>query len=399
MANSFSVTLQAARFASDRAEEAEMVAKQNSRYEDELRRVLKVRQSENPGCHIVIYFSCAGTKWSSDSRYVKWDEDKLRPSKYGWKSTWTSVTCVVYNGNFEYSHEGMKAKPQSWYSPLSWMQILNDNTIIRDIIVPGSHLSFAIEDSLSSADHPSRPDSPPYKAYICQQKTITAQLEMGVRIVDVRLGPEGRLAVDGYYLQDQYGMAFRACQSFVEKHPSQTVMVCVSWGYSEKQKTGDIAGSMKKWIGESENGLKLWYTGSSWPTLKDVRGKCVLIIGFQSANNDDDGNNNKDKNFGIDMENVLGQLWAAKQTAIQDLGAQSPQPWVGRPSAPTIAPTVIALRRTNDSEARNIRARDLDEEVERLIGDGGGRRRGLWFFNDFVSKEVVELIARMNAGN
>ncbi|KAK0654895.1 PLC-like phosphodiesterase [Cercophora newfieldiana] len=401
--------------------EEQAKAAQNRRYREDLQNVLSARQSEHPGCHIVVYFRCGETaSWSSGSQVLEPTvENDLSPSKYEWSSEWVSVTCVVYQGEFEYWHPGMKHKPwkeyiaasvppesldgaspkrfkfpllPAWYNPLSWMRILNDDTNIKNITIPGSHLSSATEASLSNADHPSGQAGRSHKAYICQQETIATQLKMGVRMIDVRCGPEGRLAVDAYHLSDQVGNVFLTCENFVREHPTQTIMVCVSWGYARTAPPGNLADRINARITQHPG---LWYTGSRWPTLGEVRGKCVLLRGFQAASN---SNNNGPDETGHDMVHGMSQLRAAERTPVQVLGPNSLASLVGQSPAPTIAPAIIALGDAARSETRAIDARALNEGVQNLIRNSTGRRQGLWFFNDFVSRTVVESIARMNAG-
>lgn len=123
----------------------------------------------------------------------------------------------------------------------NWMSVLKDairNTKLRDLKVPGTHDSntytfggFSLAASFAK----------------CQKITITEQLNMGVRMLDLRYGPNEKvlnvpdaLAKKLPVIVDQHGPVaggdfmkhLNEIRTFVEKHPDEFIFLNVQW---EKQ--------------------------------------------------------------------------------------------------------------------------------------------------------------------
>ena len=118
----------------------------------------------------------------------------------------------------------------------------------------------------------------------CQNKTIAKQLDMGVRLLDIRLTKKG----DEFYLvhaladcySDEaktkrmtFGEVLGCCKAFLENNPDETIIISI------KQDRGII----NRWFfppfydkyirGDESN----WYLENKVPTLGECRGKLVLM--------------------------------------------------------------------------------------------------------------------------
>ena len=118
----------------------------------------------------------------------------------------------------------------------------------------------------------------------CQDKTIAEQLEMGIRLLDIRLTKKG----DEFYLVHSladcysdmektkrlsFGEVLSDCKNFLKDNPAETIIISI------KQDRGIInrwffPPFYDKYIRGDENS---WYLENKTPTLGECRGKLVLM--------------------------------------------------------------------------------------------------------------------------
>ena len=168
-----------------------------------------------------------------------------------------------------------------------WMAGIDDDVHVSSLSIPGTHNSGACF-KLSAP------------SVRCQGASIEAQLEHGVRYLDLRLSKDymsrgervdnliivhGKLPVrlSGTYkfksvLDDVYG--------FLRKHPAETVLISLKF-----------ENTMLNWNGDSDEFAKVlfqryiahnrdrWYLSDKIPTLKYCRGKAVLLRRFPVLEN------------------------------------------------------------------------------------------------------------------
>ncbi len=179
----------------------------------------------------------------------------------------------------------------------TWMQSLSDLLDISQINIPGTHDSCAlcVQFPLLSK---------------CQNKTISQQLNSGIRFLDIRVEKDGKrlkLVHDiadcknpakprkKLYLED----IIADCKSFLSENPSETILL--------SYKRDDGAPREETFDTFFENYLKddpIWFTENRIPILKEIRGKIVLL------NRDNiDKNNEKytDINTGINLSTWVYQ--------------------------------------------------------------------------------------------
>ena len=182
----------------------------------------------------------------------------------------------------------------------SWMSAIRGETRLTEITIPGTHDSGAkaFEFPYSAAAFVSK----------TQDKTIPAQLEAGVRFLDIRL--EGKGEGDNYEAFLTHGDATCVYQGsghstsgkfyldyliqnvmdFLEAHPSETVLICIK----KDKGNADITTPVYNYIhgqrndgyyfyGSGYNYRDHWYLGGGNPTLDEVRGKMVLFNRYNSG--------------------------------------------------------------------------------------------------------------------
>lgn len=155
---------------------------------------------------------------------------------------------------------------------VNWMSSIDDSTYLSDLSIPGTHDSGArITDSIATTWAK------------CQNLTITAQLNAGVRYLDMRLAYDtackGNIRVVHGSIDCWNGNGgkltlyevINECYAFLAANPTETVIMSV------KQDAGDNASALANaiWALINENRSK-WYVGSATPRMQNVRSQIVL---------------------------------------------------------------------------------------------------------------------------
>ncbi len=179
----------------------------------------------------------------------------------------------------------------------SWMKNLADNYLLSDINLPGTHDSGTCCAQMSYFSK-------------CQNKSITGQLISGVRFLDIRVEKENnKLKVvhdiadcknpenkrEKLYLET----VINDCKSFLSQNPSETILL------SYKRDNG--ANQEETFDTFFENYLQndtIWYKENRVPTLKEVRGKIVLL---NRDNIDKNNGNYTDLNTGLNLSTWVYQ--------------------------------------------------------------------------------------------
>ncbi len=178
-----------------------------------------------------------------------------------------------------------------------WMKKLLDTNLLSKINIPGTHDSSTCCAQFSVFSK-------------CQNISIPQQLEAGIRFLDIRVEK------DGNKLKLVHGVAdckspknkreklyldeiIKDCKNFLSENPTETIL------FSYKRDDG--VNSEETFDTFFENYLNedtVWYTENRIPTLKEVRGKIVLL------NRDNINKNNEkytDFNTGINLSTWVYQ--------------------------------------------------------------------------------------------
>ena len=200
----------------------------------------------------------------------------------------------------------------------NWMKNIPDEFLISEINLVGTHDSAT---QFIRFRHFSR----------CQNKNIFDQLTMGIRFLDIRLKFDGeKLKLSHSFLTCKktrnkkedllFQDVFNACCLFLKENPTETILMSIKReaGKSEES-TFDYF--YKNYI-ESSN---IFYAKNSIPTLKEVRGKIVLL---NRCGADINNTIYTDKNTGINLtgwpyqnsrnEACLQKVLIAKRNGISD---------------------------------------------------------------------------------
>ncbi|MFE5738571.1 phosphatidylinositol-specific phospholipase C [Streptomyces celluloflavus] len=170
------------------------------------------------------------------------------------------VLAGVGSGQFT---AGATGRGATVLSVQDWMAGLGDATPVQRLSIPGTHDSGARIGG-------------PWVA--CQNTAIDAQLNSGIRFLDVRCRAiESVFAIHhgAFYQELMFGDVLNACQAFLRAHPSETVLMRVKQEYSE------VAAEEFRRIFDiylDDKGYRsLFRLEGGLPTLGQARGKVVLL--------------------------------------------------------------------------------------------------------------------------
>jgi Phosphatidylinositol-specific phospholipase C, X domain. len=149
-----------------------------------------------------------------------------------------------------------------------WMAAFPDDARLSELPIPGTHNSGALREPIRSTA-------------TCQHLTIPLQLEAGVRFLDIRCRhKDDDLAIHhGIVFQHQmFADVIADVLAFLDKHPSETVILSIQQTAGAEGNTRDFAGTVNAFI---EKNADRWLTGTAIPTLGEARGKIVLLRRYE----------------------------------------------------------------------------------------------------------------------
>ncbi|XP_016137475.1 1-phosphatidylinositol phosphodiesterase-like [Sinocyclocheilus grahami] len=141
---------------------------------------------------------------------------------------------------------------------ISWMETLDDQKLISDITLPGTHESLALHGGFIAE---------------CQAWSLEDQLKAGIRFFDFRVVPLGKklLIMHGpVYQSATLKNALKTIKTFLSKYKSETVLVRVKPVLFLKNKVPLLVENMAK------NDPDCW-TEETIPNIGQVRGKIVFV--------------------------------------------------------------------------------------------------------------------------
>jgi 1-phosphatidylinositol phosphodiesterase len=166
----------------------------------------------------------------------------------------------------------------------NWMSNIPDNRYVHELNIPGTHDSATqyVKNGNTLIDMFAA-------AATCQDKSIQAQLNAGIRAFDFRVDESLNLCHgDGSYKFTAYSdsgkttiltlqNALNTISSFLSSHSSETVLVSIK---KEDGDTATVRTAVQNLLTSYTSDTM--YTGSTWPTIGNVRGKMVLVTRISS---------------------------------------------------------------------------------------------------------------------
>lgn len=165
----------------------------------------------------------------------------------------------------------------------------------------------------------------------CQNKNIFDQLSMGIRFLDIRLKFDGeKLKLCHSFVTCKktknkkedllFSDIFKDCELFLKENPTETIIMSIKREAGKKEEE-----TFDYFYKNSIENSDVFYTKNSVPTLKEVRGKIVLL---NRCGADINNSNYTDDNTGINLtgwpyqnskkEANLQKVPIAKRSSISD---------------------------------------------------------------------------------
>ncbi len=146
----------------------------------------------------------------------------------------------------------------------NWMAEIDGEKFINEFSIPGSHDSCALYEPLRELAQ-------------CQTHTVTDQLNMGVRYLDIRANVvKGDLAIShGPIFQGiTFDNVIGQCYDFLDKNPSEAIIISLKHELVSRDKNNEFNPIFLKKL---EAHREIWYTENRLPKLSEVRGKLILL--------------------------------------------------------------------------------------------------------------------------
>ena len=148
---------------------------------------------------------------------------------------------------------------------LDWMQRLPSSTSLAQLSIPGTHDSMA------------RDGGP---AVWTQSLSLLIQLMVGVRFLDIRcrhFNDDLPIHHDSFYQNANFDDVLLTTISFLDSHPSETVLMRVKEEYDASGNTRSFSEQVQ--ISLNRHPGRFW-TQNRIPTLGESRGKIVILDNF-----------------------------------------------------------------------------------------------------------------------
>lgn len=151
-----------------------------------------------------------------------------------------------------------------------WLGQIDDNTPLRDISLPGSHDTMAL---YSIAD----------LAGQCQTLSLSNQLNLGVRFLDIRLKEDHNAlkAVHGFIDQKaSFASIDKTVTSFLKKNPSEFIIMSIK---EEADPSNSDISFEEALINSLDSDLYLKSQREVPTYLKDIRGKILILSRYKDS--------------------------------------------------------------------------------------------------------------------
>jgi 1-phosphatidylinositol phosphodiesterase len=154
--------------------------------------------------------------------------------------------------------------------PASWMAAMPDDACLGSLTIPGTHNSAARHEPLSGTAK-------------CQHLGITAQLEAGVRYLDVRC----RHVDDGFlihhgpvYQHITFEEVLAEVAAYLLARPGESVMVSIKPEHIAARNTRSFEDTFRA---HHDANRAVWWVEPRLPALGEARGRMVLVRRFHSS--------------------------------------------------------------------------------------------------------------------
>lgn len=158
----------------------------------------------------------------------------------------------------------------SSYTAANWMGAIADQTSLASLSIPGTHDAGATQEPVSGTAK-------------CQNLSIAAQLNAGVRYLDIRCRhiDNGFAIHHGAIYQNlNFTDVLNACLSFLNSNPTETIIMSVKEEHTPSNNTRSFEETFNSYVQQNPG---KWDLGNTVPSLGAVRGKIKLLRRFSAT--------------------------------------------------------------------------------------------------------------------
>jgi 1-phosphatidylinositol phosphodiesterase len=151
-----------------------------------------------------------------------------------------------------------------------WVSQIPPARSIAELAIPGTHDSGALYENVRGATK-------------CQNLSISDQLKIGVRFLDVRCRHvhDGFLIYHGsVYQRLSFEDVLKSCESFLDQNPRECVIMSIQEEYKPKSNTRPFDRTVQAYLAADP---KRWWLDDRIPTLGQAAGKIVLFRRFPTS--------------------------------------------------------------------------------------------------------------------
>ncbi|HYO54148.1 phosphatidylinositol-specific phospholipase C domain-containing protein [Archangium sp.] len=166
-------------------------------------------------------------------------------------------------------------------SNLDWMRWLPDSTHLATLTVPGTYESMT--DETEVYDENGNPLYPLARRMLNQRVELLPQLNAGIRALSVTVRiVNGKLKIyyDGYFLMGSFDEVLSTVTEFLKQHPFETVLLRVKEEYTEDTTYRPFKETLEQYYATGSPYEAVIWRGTTLPSLREVRGKIVLLHDF-----------------------------------------------------------------------------------------------------------------------
>lgn len=158
----------------------------------------------------------------------------------------------------------------------NWMKEIGDHTLLSEMTIPGTHDSGTF--TLPLPDPILSPVVTPFAK--TQSKNFTEQFNSGCRFLDIRcrhINDSFAIHHDVVYLQMNFNDVLKDCIAFLDKHPSECLLMLVSDAHATAE--NNKLSFTDTFLNYYRQNPSVWHTDLPIPAMGEVRGKICLLRG------------------------------------------------------------------------------------------------------------------------
>ncbi|KAF6839356.1 hypothetical protein CPLU01_01776 [Colletotrichum plurivorum] len=291
----------------------------------------------------------------------------------------------------------------------TWMKYLDEDLSLESLTLPGTRRSSAVAKDVTEAwlepnvDHDDAVKENMLLMHMHHEDTIRKQLHRGIRLLELGCS-EGHdfIAYDDLTIAGQeVENALATIKKFLEVNGSETVLVLFSRSCAHLDCTSPKT-SFDAHMRELFSDRQTFYVDTKWPTLREAKGKIVVLRGWNSEPGED---------WCLDFRPVLARqagvpqygCTAAEISSAADLVEARWKQITSDLESKHLARRIVlgACLRHGPTDDRpwilhSSTASRLQTKMKEHINKRDGQMKGIWFWGDFMREETNAAIAKLN---